>query len=168
MNSITKYSIIVILSVLSICAKSQVLPDSVRIYYWHNSDPWGWNSDQAIPASEILYVFSDYIKIQDSNDIKKLIPEIAESERDTSASCFLSHYSDSRFVVLLMYPAKTDTVSMPAINHFPIRYNTDFCFRDKDYYDFVIRTIVCKDKRFKRWYNAHYYDGSFHFFEKGL
>ena len=168
MNAIIKYSIIIPFLALSICAKSQVLPELVRIYYWHNSDPWGWNSDQSIPATEIMHVFPDYIEIQDASTIKNLIPDIPESKMDTSASCFLSHYSDSRFVILLISSEKTDTVSMAAINRFPIRYNRDFCFRDKDYYDFVVRTIVSKDKSFIRGYKAHYYDGSFHFFEKDL
>lgn len=169
MNAITRYYIIVLLLVQSFCAKSQELPDYVRIYYWHNSDPWGWISDHSICATEIIKSFPDYIEINDSSSIRMLIPDITESKvysTDSSECCFLSDWSDSRFVILLTDPAKTDTISMTSVNHFPIRYNKEFCFRDKDYYDFVVRTIMEKDKRFGPWYKEHYYDGSFHFFGK--
>ena len=157
----------------------QQLPDSIRIYYYQEAideyygggteSPWGWIADSAIPACQIIEENPDYLLIKDTCIISKLLPSDVISKRllsdeDRLNNNWYSEWSDSRFVLLLYSPEKTDTLSLPLMDHFPIRYNTDYSFVDPEYYKTVVSYIAKRDRKFRKWYKLHYYDGKFHFF----
>lgn len=179
-----KYVIIIVpLLLLTIGTFGQGLPNSINVYYYNgdedtpearefhreygghpntNRDPWGWESETSIPASEIIENSYRYIEVRDTCTIKMLLPENVNQKIDTTWKA--DKRDDSRFVLLLHYPEKTDTISLPSMADFHIRYNTSFCFLDSDYYKTVVSYIAKKDRKFRKWYKQHYYDGEFHFF----
>ncbi len=165
-----KPHLLCILLLLPASLPAQNYPTQARIYYWQDGDPWGWNSDSAIPAKEIIKMFPRCLDITESTDIYKLIPKDMEKKicAYDSTSCFLSEWSDSRLVIILFYPSKCDTISLSSNANFPTRFNNDFCFVDELYYKEIVHLVANKDRKFRRWEKRHFYRGAFHFFGRGV
>ncbi len=91
-------------------------------------------------------------------------------EKNTAYDYYLAmenpdYKTSAKFVVLMQYIDKVDTVSLSDWERVAIRYNDSFVW-DKKYYCDVI-AIACRyDKSLKKQARLHYYDGGYHIMTK--
>lgn len=160
------FFILTTISIMPSLSSSAQKPERIMIYYMR-TDPWGWISDKQYGIEDLIRDFPDCLMVTSRKEIGQLMyrPDSSKIvDNDIIPKKDRYDYWEARFALYMIYPSKVDTL---ILSNWPSRehlYNQD-CFVDEAYYNNVVEFISKKDKKFRKWYRAHYHKGVWHYFD---
>ena len=143
-----RFLFVFIILLIPLVVIAQDLPYLAKLYYLDSGNPWTTIYDSSISREEIISsIHSKTIVINRPKSLKAFYLDSVQLQE----SKVIASVHDPRFVLVLEYQNRSDTLSLPMARSLVSMFNQTY-FVNEDFYDQAINAIIREDRLLKKKY----------------
>lgn len=137
-----RFLFVFIILLIPLVVIAQDLPYLAKLYYLDSGNPWTTIYDSSISREEIISsIHSKTIVINRPKSLKAFYLDSVQLQE----SKVIASIHDPRFVLVLEYQNRSDTLSLPMARSLVSMFNQTY-FVNEDFYDQAINAIIREDR----------------------